>query len=128
MKTIVVSGNVTRDAEMRTTQSGSKVAGFSIAVNGFENGEKKAYFFDVSIWGKRGEAVMQFATKGAKMSVSGDLGMREHNSKTYLTINAQDFTPMGGGAGGSSGGYDSGPSQGHQSPQPSRDLDDEIPF
>lgn len=142
MKNLTIAGNVTKDAELRTTQSGGKVAGFSVAVNGFENGEKKAYYFDVSIWGKRGEAVMQFATKGAKISVSGDLGTREYNGKTYLTLNGNDFTPMGGAAGGQGGGgYDGseidgrGPTnrpraparQARQDPAP-RDLDDEIPF
>lgn len=107
MKSITLAGNCTKDAELRTTQSGSKVAGFSVAVNGFENGEKTSIFFDVSIWGKRGEAVMQFAKKGAKICVTGDLGTREYNGKTYLTVNAHDFTPMGGNQ--QSGGYDQSP-------------------
>ena len=120
MKNIVIAGNVTKDAVQRTTQNGSRVAGFSIAVNGFSNGEKTTDFFDVSIWGKRGEAVMQFANKGAKMCVSGELSTREHNGKTYLTVNASDFTPMGGTQ-----------QQGNPDPArqaPVRDLDDEIPF
>lgn len=100
MKSITIAGNCTKDAELRTTQSGQKVAGFSIAVNGYEGGQKTATFFDVSVWGKRGEAVMQFAKKGGKMCVTGDLGTREHNGKTYLTVNASDFTPMGGANGG----------------------------
>ena len=107
MKNITIAGNCTKDAEMRTTQSGAKVAGFSVAVNGFENGQKTSTFFDVSIWGKRGENVMQFAKKGAKICVSGELGTREYNGKTYLTINAHDFTPMGGRS-DNAGGYDGG--------------------
>ena len=97
MKNITIAGNVTKDATMRTTNNGHKVASFSIAVNGYENGERTSTFFDVSLWGKRGEQVMQFASKGAKMAVSGELGTREYNGKTYLTVNAHDFTPMGGG-------------------------------
>ncbi len=128
MKAITIAGNCTKDAELRTTQNGNKVAGFAIAVNGFENGAKSTTFFDVSIWGKRGENVMQFATKGAKICVSGELGTREHNGKTYLTVNANDFTPMGGGQDRQqSSGYteDNGP-QGDGQPQ--RNLDDSIPF
>ena len=102
MKNITISGNVTKDAELRTAGS-SKVCGFSVAVNGFANKEKTVHYFDVSIWGKRGENAVQFATKGAKITVAGDLGTREHNGKTYLTINASDFTPMGGGQ--AQGGY-----------------------
>ncbi len=130
MKNITIAGNVTKDAELRETQGNNKVAGFSIAVNGYTSGEKTVNYFDVSVWGKRGEAVMQFAKKGAKMCVSGEFGTREHNGRTYLTVNASDFTPMGGaqpssgdsgGGYSQSGGYGGGPSTGG-------DMDDEIPF
>jgi single-strand DNA-binding protein len=117
MKNIVISGNCTKDAELRTTQGGSQVAGFAIAVNGFANGEKTTTFFDVSMWGKRGEAIMQFAKRGAKMCVAGELSTRDHNGKTYLTVNASDFTPMGGpqGGGQSDGGGQSGDQGGYGS-------------
>lgn len=130
MKNITIAGNCTKDAELRTTQGGQSVAGFSIAVNGYENGAKTSTFFDVSVWGKRGEAVMQFAKKGAKMCVTGDLGTREYNGKTYLTVNANDFTPMGGGSsGGTGGGYDQGPQDGGYSQGGGGGaLDDSIPF
>ena len=109
MKNVVIAGNCTKDAEVRTTQSGASVAGFSLAVNGFANGAKTTDYFDVSVWGKRADAVMQFAKKGSKMCISGELGTREYNGKTYLTVNASDFTPMGGGqdSGQSGGGYQS---------------------
>lgn len=126
MKNITIAGNCTKDGELRTTPSGNKVANLSVAVNGFENGQKTSLFFDVSMWGKRGEAIMQFAKKGAKISVTGDLGTREHGGKTYLTISASDFTPMGGNQGcgqqqeSSGGGYSGGGGGGT--------FDDEIPF
>jgi single-strand DNA-binding protein len=120
MKNITIAGNCTRDAELRTTQGGHKLASFSVAVNGYSNGEKTTTFFDVSIFGKRGDAVQQFAKRGAKICVSGELGTREYNGKTYLTVNAHDFTPMGGGSDhGSSGGY---------SAPASDDMGDSIPF
>lgn len=132
MKNITIAGNCTKDSELRTTQSGQKVAGFSVAVNGFANGEKTTDYFDVSLWGKRGESVLQFAKKGSKICVTGELGTREHNGKTYLTVNANDFTPMGGGGTGgqSGGGYDQGPGDGYGGGgRPSqRDLDDDLPF
>lgn len=134
MKSITIAGNCTKDAELRTTQSGSKVAGFSIAVNDYENGQKTTDYFEVSIWGKRGESVMQFAKKGARICVTGKLTTREYNGKTYLGVNASDFTPMGGGQesgtqdqyGG--GGYDQSPSGYGAGGRPGRDLDDGIPF
>lgn len=124
MKSITIAGNCTKDATMRSTQSGQTVASFSVAVNGFDNGEKSTTYFDVSIWGKRGESVMQFAKKGAKICVTGSLGTREYNGRTYLTVNASDFTPMGGRA-DASGGDDYAQAK----PQAGGfDLDDEIPF
>ena len=138
MKSITIAGNVTKDAVLRTTQGGHNVAGFSVAVNGFENGAKTSMFFDVSLWGKRGESVIQFAQKGAKICVTGELGKHEHNGKTYLTVNASDFTPMGGGNQGqqSSGysqdqgnsGYGAGGQGGGYGGASVNIDDDEIPF
>lgn len=128
MKNITILGNCTKDGEMR--QAGSNtVCGFSVAVNGYANREKTVTYFDVSIWGKRGESVMQFATKGAKICVTGDLGTREHNGKTYLTINANDFTPAGGGqSNDNQGGNQGGQSYGGGG-RPSGEMPiDDIPF
>ena len=97
MKNLTISGNVGKDAETRTTQSGTSVTSFSMAVGHYDGKEKSTMWFEVSMWGKRGEAVAQFATKGAKLTVTGDLSMREYNGKTYLQVRADNFTPMGGG-------------------------------
>lgn len=139
MKNITIGGNCTRDGELRTTQSGQKVGGFSIAVNGFSNGAKTVDYFDVTVWGKRGESVIQFAKKGAKMCVTGNFSTEEYNGKLKLKINASDFTPMGGEGGNSGGGqssgggYDNGSQgggygDGNNSGGGRSDLDDEIPF
>lgn len=56
MQTLIIAGNVGKDAELRTTQSGEKVLNFSLAV---DNGKSKdgtkrdPTWFDCSIWGKR---------------------------------------------------------------------------
>lgn len=129
MKNITIAGNITRDGELREAGS-NKVASFSVAVNGYANREKTVHYFDCSIWGRRGESAMQFLTKGAKITVTGDLGTREHNGKTYLTINANDFTPMGGGQ-SQGGNQDSGYGGGGQPSNSGGGFDigsDEIPF
>ena len=132
MKTITIAGNIGKDAELRTTQGGDQVAGFSVAVEGREGREMVTLWFDVSLWGRRGEALSQYLTKGTKVAVSGDLGTREYNGKTYLTVRASEVTLMGGGqSGGGSGGYGSGQSQGSDPARqaPVDDLDqDEVPF
>lgn len=125
MKIITIAGNVTRDAELRTTQNGDKVAGFGVAVNGRRR-DDPATFFDCSIWGKRGEALSQYLTKGAKVTINGDFSTREHNGKTYLQVNANEVALQGGR---NDGQRDSGAQQGSGRPSaPASDMDDEIPW
>ena len=118
-----IAGNVGKDAETRSTQSGQKVTSFSLAVSHYTGKENVTIWFDVSMWGKRGEAVAQFAKKGAKLAVSGDFSTREYEGKTYLQVNANDFTPCGEKRDSHH------PNSGQDSYQaPARDLGDEIPF
>ena len=126
MKNITIAGRITRDAVTRNTQQGEKVTGFSVAVDDGYGQNKRAIFFDCSLWGKRGDSLAQHLTKGSQVTVSGDLSTREHEGKTYLTVRVADVTlqgkPQGGGR---SDDYDRQPS-GQQS---SRDeYSDEIPF
>jgi single-strand DNA-binding protein len=129
MKQIFLSGNLTKDAELRRTQSGEPVLGFDIAVN--DNRTKTAIFFQCSMWGKRGDAIKGYLTKGTKVSVVGDLGTREHNGKTYLTVNVSELTLMGGGE-----KRDERDSYGNEPKKQTRQqaanfanaLDDDIPF
>lgn len=97
MKNITIAGNVGKDAETRQTQNGNTVTSFSLAVQHFDGKEKSTIWFDVSCWGKRGDALSKMATKGARIVITGDFSTREYNGKTYLQVNANDFTPMGGG-------------------------------
>ena len=95
MKNITLAGRLTKDAETRDA-GGDRVTGFSVAVDDRSGKEKTTLFFDCSMWGKRGEAVSQYLTKGSSVTVSGDLGTREHNGKTYLTCRVNDVTLQGG--------------------------------
>jgi single-strand DNA-binding protein len=97
--------------------------------------DKRTIWFDCSLWGKRGEGLAQYLTKGAKVAVSGELSTREHDGKTYLTIRADQVTLMGGkpeGGREDRGGYDGRSSTAeaaHRAQAPAgRDMDDEIPF
>lgn len=76
--TIIVVGNVGRDAEMRYTPSGAAVASFSVATNRqytASNGEqvKETVWFRVSAWGKQAEVCNQYVKKGMKVLVEGRL-------------------------------------------------------
>ena len=123
MKTICIAGNIGKDAVTRNTQSGDSVTSWSVAVEERRGQDKQTLWFDCSLWGKRGEALCQYLRKGDKVSVSGELSRREHEGKTYLTVNVSQVALQGGNRQDSqqeSSGYD-------QRPAP-RDLDDEIPF
>ena len=124
MKSITIGGNIGRDAVTRTTSNGDKVTGWSVAVEERQGQEKRTLWFDCSIWGKRGEALCQYLTKGNRVAVSGDLSTREHEGKTYLTIRADQVTLMGGGKQSDDARDDGGYSASASRP----DLDDDIPF
>lgn len=128
MKSISISGNIGKDAATRTTQGGDKVTSWSVAVEERNGQDKRTIWFDCTLWGKRGESLAQYLTKGGKVSVSGELSTREHEGKTYLTVRADQVTLMGGRQdndrqerddtrGGSGYGAGARPA-----------LDDEIPF
>jgi single-strand DNA-binding protein len=127
MKQITIAGNIGKSAETRTTQGGDKVTSWSVAVEERSGKEKSTIWFDCSLWGKRGESLAPYLTKGGKVAVSGDLGKREHEGKTYLTIRADQVTLMGGKPSQDDGEY-------MQALKPeiaaklTRDIEDEIPF
>jgi single-strand DNA-binding protein len=131
MKSITIAGRVGKDAENRQTQGGDNVTGFTVAVDDGYGQNKSTLWFDVSFWGKRGAAVSQYLKKGAQVTVTGDLGTREYNGKTYLTIRANDLTLQGGNRDGQSGGYSGGQSEGYNAggrPSGDDDLGDDIPW
>lgn len=130
MKNLTIAGRLTKDAETRDA-GGSRVTGFSVAVDNWDGKTKGTLFFDASMWGDRGEKLAQYLIKGASVTVSGDLGTREHNGKTYLTIRVADVTLQGGKATGGGGeAYDnsqfSGPAG--KASVPAYDLSDDVPF
>lgn len=76
---VVISGNLTRDAELRNTSTGLPVLGFTVAVNDRrkdqQTGEWSDYpnFVDVTLFGTRAESIAKYLTKGAKVAIEGKL-------------------------------------------------------
>ncbi len=131
MKNITIAGNIGKDAVTRTiASSGDKATSWSVAVEERQGQEKRTVWFDCNLWGKRGEALAQYLTKGGKVAVSGELSTREHEGKTYLTIRADQVTLLGGKSDG--GRDDAGQSSGYGAggrPGGGRDdLEDLITF
>lgn len=67
------TGRLTKDPELKTTQSGKKYTRFCLAVDGFKDkdGNKTADFVDCIAWNKSAEIIAQYARKGSKLGVSG---------------------------------------------------------
>ena len=83
----IITGNLTRDPELRSTPNGSSVCGFSVAVNrvfrdSSGNQQEDVSFIDCSAWGKLGEMISQYAKKGSSVLVSGRLDQRSWEDKT----------------------------------------------
>ena len=78
---IVIMGRLTRDPELRYTQSQTPVASFSLAVDrdfgGRDGGEKQTDFIDCVAWRQTAEFVNKYFTKGSMAVVSGRLQIRD---------------------------------------------------
>ena len=77
---IFIMGRLTRDPELRRTQSGTAVTSFSLAVDRdykSQSGEKETDFIDVVAWRSTAEFVSKYFTKGSMAAVSGRLQIRE---------------------------------------------------
>ena len=78
---IVIMGRLTRDPELRYTQSQTPVASFSVAVDrdfgGRDGGEKQTDFIDCVAWRQTAEFVNKYFTKGSMAVVSGRLQIRD---------------------------------------------------
>lgn len=83
----IITGNLTRDPELRSTPNGASVCSFTVAVNRVyrdASGEQKedVSFIDCSAWGKLAEMISQYAKKGTGVLVSGRLDQRSWEDKT----------------------------------------------
>lgn len=82
---IVLMGRLTRDPELRYTQSGTAVASFTIAVDrdfaSKEGGERQTDFIDCVAWRQTGEFVSKYFAKGSMAVVSGRLQIRDWQDK-----------------------------------------------
>ena len=81
---VFIMGRLTRDPELRRTQSGTAVTSFSLAVDRdfkSQSGEKETDFIDVVAWRSTAEFVAKYFTKGRMAVVEGRLQIREWKDK-----------------------------------------------
>ena len=117
---VIITGNLTRDPELRSLQSGMSVCSLRVACNtrrkDNQTGEwvDKPNYFDVTIWGRQGENAAQYLSKGRPVAIDGRLEWREYQDKDGNKRQAVDIiadnvqflsSPEGfnGGNGGSNG-------------------------
>ena len=79
MNKVTIIGNLTKDPELRSTQDGTSVCGFTVAVNRQKtknNPEPGADFFNVNAWRGLGENCARYLEKGRKVCVIGRISLR----------------------------------------------------
>jgi len=101
-------GNLTKDVELRNTQSGKIVGGVTLATNKTitdqaGNKNKQATFHNLVIWNKAAEILAQYAHKGSKIYVEGEISNRSYDkpdgTKGYVSeIIVQEFEFLDGKA------------------------------
>jgi single-strand DNA-binding protein len=111
---VVLTGNLTRDPELRNLPSGMAVCSLRIACNtrrkdGSGNWVDKPNYFDVTVWGAQGENCAQYLSKGRPVAVDGRLEWREWedqngNKRQSVDIIADSVQFLGSREGGENGG------------------------
>jgi single-strand DNA-binding protein len=153
---VFLIGNLTRDPELRVTPKGTPIAQFGIAVNrkfkkeDGSDGEEVTYV-DIEAWGKHGELVAKYLTKGSPAMIEGRLKFEQWEDKTSgkkmsklkVVLDNVQFLSTRGGAGGEGQPTEERPASApSRAPQPSRalqqpsrapapqqaNLDEDVPF
>ena len=155
---VFLIGNLTRDPELRVTPKGTAICSFGLAVNRQYRDESgtardETTFVDIEAWGKQGELVSKYLTKGSPCMVEGrlrldaweDKNSGQKRSKLKVVLDNVQFLSRGPGGGAAQGGEMSGGDAAeeprHSAPPPPRSaarpapapesapgLEDDVPF
>lgn len=123
MNVWTISGNIGNDCR-KGNAGGTAVVNFSVAVKSGYGDKAQTVWVDCSLWGRQAEGKLpDYLVKGQQVVVSGELGTREHEGKTYITLRVASIDLVGGKQEGTSHAPAPRP---QQVPEP--DLDESIPF
>ena len=152
---VFLIGNLTRDPELRVTPKGTAICQFGLAVNRQfkdESGQTRdeTTFVDIEAWGKQGELVAKYLTKGSPAMVEGrlkfdqweDKQTQQKRSKLKVVLDNVQFLSSRGNGGGGAPGTEEGvdqaaPVERHSPPaRPSKSaapaapegIDEDVPF
>lgn len=148
---VMLIGNLTRDPELRVTPKGTAICTFSLAVNrkfkDESGGEREEVtYVDIEAWGKAGENISKYCTKGRPLFVEGRLRLDQWEDKntkekrSRMKVVCENFQFLGSGGGrGEGGGGEGGESRSYSAaprasapsrpaPAPQENLDEDVPF
>jgi single-strand DNA-binding protein len=138
---VVLTGNLTRDPELRHTPSGTSVCSLRVAVNSRTkdaqgNWGDKPNYFDVTVWGNQAENCAQFLSKGRPIGVDGRLDWREWEAQDgskrqaveIIADNIQFLGSRDGGEGGGERQFVPANAAAGSSADFGQGADDDIPF
>ena len=148
---VILTGNLTRDPELRSLPSGTSVCSLRVAVNTRrkdQSGEwvDKPNYFSVTVWGAQGDNCARYLSKGRPVAIDGRLEWREWEAKDggkreSIEIVADSVQFLGGreDGGGNGNGFqqrsdvpvdtaDFQPAAAPPSSSPSANTEDDIPF
>jgi single-strand DNA-binding protein len=158
---VLLMGNLTRDPELRVTPKGTPICQFSLAINRqfkMDSGEtrEEVIYVDVEAWGKQGETIAKYCTKGRPLYVEGRLRLDQWEDKntkekrSRMKVVLEQFQFLGDSRGGGSGGGERGggassaandvdqtaspekhsppPRGGGAKPGSTENLDEDVPF
>ena len=103
---VTLVGRLTRDAELRYTNSGMAICRISLAINRRkktgEGWSDEPNFFDVVLWGKTGESLNQYLQKGKQVAVQGELRQsrweQDGQTRSKVEVHAVNVQLLGGGS------------------------------
>jgi single-strand DNA-binding protein len=150
---VMLIGNLTRDPELRVTPKGTAICQFSLAVNRKFRDESGAdreevTYVDIEAWGKSGENIAKYCTKGRPLFVEGRLRLDQWEDKTTkekrsrMKVVCDNFQFLGSGRDGAPGGEGGAPASGGEFRAPAprssaprssaapaqENLDEDVPF
>src|SRR5262245_47226311 len=153
---VLLMGNLTRDPELRVTPKGTSICQFALAINRtfkMESGESReeVIYVDIEAWGKQGETIAKYCTKGRPLYVEGrlrldqweDKNTKEKRSRMKVVLEQFQFLGDGRGGGGGAGSHGGGdepsgggsperhsppPRGGGPKPGSQENLDEDVPF
>lgn len=147
MNKVILIGRLTKDPELRYTQSGTAIASFTLAVNrkyANQNGEREADFINCQAWQKTAEFVANYFKKGQQMALEGRIQVRSYDGndgqRRWVTEVVTDTVEFVGSksngtdnANGGAGSNHSGSGSTHSDPQLGfgEEIvfdDDDLPF